>query len=642
MSHQSELIGQDIDAYLEQHRTKEMLRVLTCGSVDDGKSTLIGRLLHDSKLIYEDQLAAVERDSDKHGTTEGAPDLALLVDGLKAEREQGITIDVAYRYFSTSRRKFIIADCPGHEQYTRNMATGASSCDLAVILIDARKGVLAQTKRHSFIVSLLGIRHVVVAINKMDLVDYDQDVFTSIQSAYRDFASRLNLGDVRFIPLSALRGDNVVDPSERLAWYQGGTLMSLLEDIHIASDRNLIDLRFPVQSVMRPHLDFRGYCGTLASGVMRVGDEVAVLPSGKRTTIARIVTHDGDLDEAFAPMAVTVTLDDEVDVSRGDMLVHPNNQPRMDHDIEAMVVWMAEAPMTVGKDYWLKQTSHMVGAKVSTLRYAVDVNTVHRTPQATLELNQIGRCSITASQPLFFDAYDRNRGTGAFILVDRLSNRTVAAGMILERGGERRSGWDAETADTLRGEHSRVTAQERSARLDQQAATILFTGLSASGKTSLAYAVERLLFDEGRAVTVLAGQNLRMGLSKDLGFHANDRSENLRRFAEVANLFNRAGIIVLGAFVAPKDEVRRRVAESIGAERFSLVHVHCPVDVCRERDQSGMYARADAGELLDFPGVTSDYEAPTDPTWVVRTTEESVEEGAQRVVAMLRERGIIR
>lgn len=640
MSHQSDLIATDIDAYLEQHRIKELLRFLTCGSVDDGKSTLIGRLLYDSKLIYEDQLAAVHKDSAKHGTTQDGPDLALLVDGLKAEREQGITIDVAYRYFSTSRRKFIIADCPGHEQYTRNMATGASTCDLAIILIDARKGVLPQTKRHSFIVSLLGIKHVIVAINKMDLVDYQEDVFRKIESQYRDFAAKLNLTDIRFIAISALRGDNVVDPSTQMPWYRGATLMHLLESVHIASDRNLIDLRLPVQYVIRPDLDFRGFAGTIASGILRQGDRIAVLPSGKTSTVERIVTFDGDLDEAFAPMSVVVTLDDEIDVSRGDMIVHPENRPRVAHDFEAMVVWMAEAPLVIGKEYLIKQTANLVAAKVTTLRYGIDVNTMHRTPGATtLELNQIGRCSLSSSRAIFHDPYERNRGTGAFIIIDRISNVTIGAGMIIDRSAGRKDYWEQDAHYTLRAATSRVSGKERRARYGQEPVTVLITGLTASGKTSIAYAVERRLFDAGRSVVVLDGQNLRAGLSKDLGFDPAARSENLRRFAEAARLFNDAGHVVLGALVAPSEAIRNKTAERVGRERFVTVHLECPIEICRERDEHGIYAKADAGEIGKLPGVSAVYEPPAAADLTLRTNELSIDEAADRIVALLDERG---
>jgi len=446
MSHSSDLIATDIDAYLKQHEHKELLRFLTCGSVDDGKSTLIGRLLYDSKMIYEDQLAALEKDSATVGTTGGKFDPALLTDGLKAEREQGITIDVAYRYFSTAKRKFIIADTPGHEQYTRNMVTGASTCDLAIILIDARHGVMTQTKRHSFIVSLLGIKHVIIAINKMDLVDYSEETYDEIKKAYSDFTVTLDgMGDLHFLPLSALDGDNVVDKSENMPWYEGGTLMHMLENVQIASDRNLIDFRYPVQYVNRPHLDFRGFCGTVASGRVRKGDEVMVLPSRKTSKVKSIVTFDGELEEAFTPLSVTLTLEDEIDVSRGDMLVRPNNVPKMADAFDATVVWMAEEPLVPGKQYAIKQGTKTVAGNISTLRYKIDVNTLHRAEAPTLALNEIGRCQVKLNQAVAFDGYRNNHGTGAFIVIDRITNVTVGAGMILQRtAGEKADHWDDE------------------------------------------------------------------------------------------------------------------------------------------------------------------------------------------------------
>src|SRR5215510_6606429 len=453
-------VEDDIEAYLRSHERKELLRFITCGSVDDGKSTLIGRLLFESKMIYEDQLAAIQKDTARYGTTGGKIDLALLTDGLEDERQQGITIDVAYRYFSTDKRKFIIADTPGHEQYTRNMATGASTADLAIILIDARHGVLAQTKRHSFIVSLLGIRHVVVAINKMDLVGYSQEVYDKIRADYQSFAARLDLPDVHFLPLSALKGDNVVTQSPHTPWYNGPTLMHLLETVYIGSDRNLEDLRFSVQHVLRPNLNFRGFSGTLASGIVRRGDEIMALPSRKTSRVKSIVTFDGDLEEAFSPQSVTITLEDEIDVSRGDMLVRPGNVPRAEQKFEATLVWMSEEPMVPGKSYWFKQTTKLTPGAISTLRYQVDVNTLHRKDAPTLKLNEIGRCAVSLSQPICFDGYRRNRATGAFIVIDRITNGTVAAGMILDRSTaeERTDHWDdAPQAADLHGERSNVT-----------------------------------------------------------------------------------------------------------------------------------------------------------------------------------------
>ena len=643
MSHQSTLIASDIDEYLAQHERKELLRFITCGSVDDGKSTLIGRLFYESKMIYEDQLAAIKKDSSRYGTTGEEVDLALFTDGLEDERQQGITIDVAYRYFSTDKRKFIIADTPGHEQYTRNMATGASTADLAVILIDARHGVLPQTKRHSFIVSLLGIKHIVVAINKMDIVDYDQQVFEKIRQDYVDFAGRLELPDVHFMPISALKGDNVVTLSPKMPWYTGSPLMPLLETVYIGSDRNMEDFRFPVQYVLRPNLDFRGFSGTIASGIIRKGDEVMTLPSRKKSRVKSIVTYDGELEEAFAPLSVTITLTDEIDSSRGDMLVRPGNVPRVERKFDATVVWMAEEPMLPGKQYLFKQATKVSPGQIASLRYRIDINSLHREPAPTLALNEIGRCQVTLAEPIAFDAYRRNRGTGGFIIIDRLTNGTVAAGMILDRGdGDEADHWDDDaSAEHLHREESGVSTEERQARFGQQAATVLFTGLAGSGKTSLAKAVERRLFDMGRAVTVLDGQNMRLGISRDLGFSAADRSENLRRSAEVARLFNDAGLICLASFVAPEEAVRQKVADRLGSERFLVVHLAAPLEVCRDRDTQGHYALADAGEITNFPGVSAPYEPPAKPDLTLATHEKSLSECVDAVLTLLESRGIL-
>ncbi len=644
MSHQSELIGTDIDAYLEQHEHKELLRFITCGSVDDGKSTLIGRLLYDSKMIYEDQLASLQQDSKVHGTTGGGFDPALLTDGLKAEREQGITIDVAYRYFSTAKRKFIIADTPGHEQYTRNMATGASTADLAIILVDARHGVMTQTRRHSFIASLLGIKHVLVAINKMDLVDYSEDVFETIRGDYQDFAARLDIPDLQFIPLSALLGDNVVDVSERMPWYQGQTLMKFLETVYIGSDRNLEDFRLPVQYVNRPHLDFRGYCGTIGSGIIRVGEEVLALPSRKGSRVKAIVTQDAELDEAFAPQAVTLTLEDDIDISRGDVIVRPGNLPRVHDRFDAMVVWMAEAPMVPGHSYWFKHASKTVVGNFSTLRYLINVNTLHRENAPVLKLNEIGRCAVTLNEPIPYDGYRRNPTTGAFIVIDRITNVTVAAGMIQDRASadEGHDHWDDEPRADLRERRaSNVSEAERSARFGQQPATLLLTGLTGAGKTTLAYALERRLFDQGRVCGVLDSHNLRLGISRDLGFTSQDRSENLRRSVELARVMNHAGQISIIALVAPDATVRQRAVELIGAERCLVVHVSAPLAVCRERDANGQYARADSGEISHFPGISAPYDEPEAPDLVLATDRLSVDECVDQLIALLEQRGII-
>ena len=644
MSHQSELIAKDILAYLEQHERKELLRFITCGSVDDGKSTLIGRLLYDSKMIYEDQLAQLENESKVHGTTGGKFDPALVTDGLRAEREQGITIDVAYRYFSTAKRKFIIADTPGHEQYTRNMATGASTADLAIILIDARHGVLTQTKRHSFIVSLLGIRHVVVTINKMDLVNYSQARFDEICEDYKQFVSRLDLPDLHFIPLAALHGENVVDPSPNMPWYRGNTLMNFLESVYIGSDRNLEDFRLPIQYVNRPNLDFRGFCGTIASGILRKGDEIMVLPSKRTSRVKRLVTQDGDLDEAFCPQSITVVLDDEVDCSRGDMIVRPGNVPKSSNQFDATIVWLNAEALLPGKSYLFKHTSQTIPGQIDSLRYRVDVNTLHRSPAPELQLNEIGRCSITLSQSIYFDAYKRNRSTGAFIIIDRLTNATVGAGMITDRDTARpKAAWESTEQDSAKTESmTEVNPQERSARFGQSPATVLFTGLTGTGKSTIARAVERALFDQGRAVMVLDGEKMRNGVNQDLGYSVEDRSENLRRSAHIARIMNDAGLICLAAFVAPSESIRARVAELVGKDKFFVVHLTADEQVRIARDSKGHYAKAQAGVLPNFPGVSALYEAPEKADLVVDSGKYSLESCVEQVLELLTRRGVLK
>jgi bifunctional enzyme CysN/CysC len=641
-----EEIVRDVREYLARQERKDLLRFLTCGNVDDGKSTLIGRLLHDSKLVYEDQLAAVRADSARYGTTGGDLDLALLVDGLQAEREQGITIDVAYRYFSTARRKFIIADTPGHEQYTRNMATGASTCDLAIILIDARHGVQTQTRRHTYIATLLGIRHIVVAVNKMDLVDYREEVFERIRRDYEDFADRLEVPDVHFIPISALKGDNVVHPSPHMPWYRGSTLMYLLENIHIASDRNLSDLRFPVQLVSRPNLDFRGYMGTIASGIVRRGDEVLILPSRKTNRVKSIVTFDGELPEAFAPMAVTLTLEKEVDVSRGDMIVHPDNLPHVDGRFEAMLVWMAEEPLKLGRSYFVKHATKLLGGQVTALRYRVDVNTLAQEPASELKLNEIGHAVVELSEPVAFDAYRKNRATGAFIVIDRLTHNTVGAGMILDREtADRRAEVDRLVEESLRRyaerRASRVTPEERARRLGHRPATLLLTGLVGAGKGTLAVALERALFDRGVLAQVLDGGNARFGSPADPDFDPHGSAEAFRRVAEAAKLLNDAGAVALLAFVAARADERALVRRIVGAERLLEIYLSTRPEICRRRDAAGLYARAEVGQIPHFPGVTAPYEPPRSPDLALDTYELSVEACVERVLELLRSRGVV-
>lgn len=641
MSHQSDLIATDIDAYLAQHERKELLRFLTCGSVDDGKSTLIGRLMYDSKMIYEDQLAAIEKDSARVGTTGDRPDLALLVDGLQAEREQGITIDVAYRYFSTAKRKFIIADTPGHEQYTRNMATGASNCDMAIILIDARHGLLTQTRRHSFIAALLGIKHIVVAVNKMDIVDYSQEIYDNIVAEYTEFATKLEMTDVRFVPLSALEGDNVVNPSANMPWYTGSTLMHILENVHIASDRNFIDMRFPVQYVNRPNLDFRGFCGTIASGVVRPGDEIIALPSRKTSRVKSIVTYEGEIDEAFPPQSVTLTLEDEIDVSRGDMIAHTKNLPRVDNLFEAMVVWMTEEPLQPNKQYIVKQTTNSTPAIVTDVHYRIDVNTLHRQDADVLELNEIGRCAIETAKPLCFDPYKQNRSTGAFIIVDRMTNNTVAAGMILDRDPRRnKAGAKGDLADSSGGKTSHtspVTSAQRALRLEQQPATIWLTGLTGAGKSTIAYALERKLFDLGKLTHVLDGRNARLGLNVDLDFSQKDRHENLRRAAQVAKLFNEAGLISICAFLSPLADDRANAQQIIGADTFLEIHLDASPETCADRAAESTATK----NLHPFFDTQAPYEAPTAPALKLDTEDNDVDACVEQIIELLNERNIL-
>ncbi|MBA1190184.1 sulfate adenylyltransferase subunit CysN [Pseudomonas entomophila] len=633
MSHQSDLISEDILAYLAQHERKELLRFLTCGNVDDGKSTLIGRLLHDSKMIYEDHLEAITRDSKKSGTTGEDIDLALLVDGLQAEREQGITIDVAYRYFSTAKRKFIIADTPGHEQYTRNMATGASTCDLAIILVDARYGVQTQTRRHSYIASLLGIKHIVVAVNKMDLKGFDEGVFESIKADYLAFADAIDLqpSSLHFVPMSALKGDNVVNRSERSPWYTGPALMEILETVEVAADRNFTDLRFPVQYVNRPNLNFRGFAGTLASGIVHKGDEVVVLPSGKSSRVKSIVTYEGELEHAGPGQAVTLTMEDEIDISRGDLLVHADNVPPVTDQFDAMLVWMAEEPMLPGKKYDIKRATSYVPGSIASIAHKVDVNTLERGAASALQLNEIGKVKVSLDWAIALDGYESNRTTGAFIVIDRLTNGTVGAGMIiappvLPHGGTGQHGTS-----------SHVSTEERALRFGQQPATVLFSGLSGAGKSTLAYAVERKLFDMGRAVYVLDGQNLRHDLNKGLPQDRAGRTENWRRAAHVARQFNEAGLLTLAAFVAPDAEGREQAKALIGSERLITVYVQASPQVCRERDPQGLYAAG--GD--NIPGEGFPYDVPLEADLVIDTQSASVEEGVKQVLDVLRTRGAI-
>jgi bifunctional enzyme CysN/CysC len=624
-------------------QTASILRLVISGSVDDGKSTLIGRLLYDSKQILADQLEALRATSERRGG-EGAFDLSLLTDGLRAEREQGITIDVAYRYFQTTQRTFIIADAPGHEQYTRNMVTGASTADLAVIVVDARQGVMEQTRRHAFIASLLGIRHLVVCVNKMDLVGYDHAVFDRIERDFREFCARLEVTDVAFIPISALLGDNVVEHSLEMPWYEGATLLYHLEHVHIASDRNLIDCRFPVQWVLRPGADseepeYRGYSGQIAAGIFRPGDPVVVLPAGAESRIASIDTLEGPIDEAYAPMSVALRLEDDLDVSRGDLICRPHNRPTVDRDVEAIVCWMAERPLTVGTRYAIKHTTRSARAVVEQLRYRIDVNSLHRDESAErLGLNEIGRVKLRTSIPLIFDEYRRNRATGSLILIDEATNQTVGAGMIIEPHIR-----DAEARREITWHQSKLTRPERWELIKHQGATVWLTGLSAAGKSTIAAALEERIAREGQPTYLLDGDNLRHGLCSDLGFAAADRAENVRRVAEVARLFADAGIIAIASLISPYAAAREQ-ARAIHAEsgiQFLEVYVNTPLSECERRDPKGLYARAREGTITDFTGIDAPYEAPVGPEVELRPAEHELGELVEMLIEALRDRGIL-
>ncbi|MBN1555710.1 MAG: sulfate adenylyltransferase subunit CysN [Phycisphaerae bacterium] len=615
----------------------DVLRFTTAGSVDDGKSTLIGRLLHDSKSIFEDHLESLGRDSRKLGRE--VMDLALLTDGLKSEREQGITIDVAYRYFATPKRRFIIADTPGHEQYTRNMATGASTANLAIILIDARNGVLTQSKRHGFIASLLNIPHMIVAVNKMDLVDFSPARFEEICNEYSQFAARLGVQDILYIPISALDGDNVVNPSRRMDWYTGPTLLSHLENVYIEADRNLVDFRFPVQYVNRPNLDFRGYCGTVASGVVRPGEEIMVLPSRKTSRVKSIVTAEGNQEYAFCPRAVTITLEDEIDISRGDMLVHPNNLPYVGSQVEAMLVWMSDTPMTPKKTYRIKHSTNLVRGQFVNLRYRVDPNELHRQDAEELGLNEIGRVELNLMRPIMFDEYKRNRQTGCFIVIDPVTNVTVGAGMVINRSMKRGGSAPGASASPVSKNITRhtgaITSRDRASLLGSAPRTFWLTGLSGSGKSTVAYELERELFSAGRACYVLDGDNVRHGLNRDLGFRPEDRTENIRRVAEVARLFNEAGMTVITAFISPYQTDREMARTIIGSERFTEVHLATPLEICEQRDPKGLYARARKGEIPNFSGISAPYEEPANPEFRFDTSAMDVDEIVQRLTQSL-------
>ena len=632
MAHSSELIATDIDAYLESHQHKSLLRCITCGSVDDGKSTLLGRLLYESKLVFEDHLAALAADSAKVGTQGADLDLALLLDGLSAEREQGITIDVAYRFFSTERRKFIVADTPGHEQYTRNMVTGASTADVAIILIDARKGVLTQTRRHSFLVSLLGIERVVVAVNKMDLVDHSADVFAAIELEYRAFADRLQFTDITFIPVSALKGDNIVDPSPRMPWYAGPTLMDFLETVETRDDDPTAPFRLPVQWVNRPNLDFRGFSGRVTGGSIRPGDMIRVLPSGSTSTVDRIVTMDGDLDVAVAGQSVTITLTDEIDISRGDMICGAPSPAEVADQFEADVVWMHEDQLLPGRPYLMKIGPRTVGVSISDLKYRIDVNTLDHRAASTLHLNEIGVATLALDRPIPFDPYTANRENGGFVIIDKFTQNTVGAGML--HFALRRS-------HNIHRQSVKVDKAARAAAAGHRPAVVWFTGLSGSGKSTVADIVESRLHALGARTYLLDGDNVRHGLNRDLGFTDADRVENIRRIAEVAALMADAGLITLVSFISPFAAERRFARERVAEGEFIEVHVATPLAVAEARDPKGLYAKARAGHLANFTGIDSPYEEPQSPEVRVDTSTMSAQDAADAVIAALRARGVL-
>ncbi|PPT27226.1 sulfate adenylyltransferase subunit CysN [Xanthomonas sp. NCPPB 2865] len=615
-----------ISAYLHQHEAKPLLRFITCGSVDDGKSTLIGRLLYDSKRLFDDQLAALESDSRRHGTQGEGIDYALLMDGLAAEREQGITIDVAYRYFDTDQRKFIVADCPGHEQYTRNMATGASTADVAVVLVDARKGLLAQTRRHSYIVSLLGIGHVVLAVNKMDLVDYDAQVFADIAEGYRALAAQLGIADVQCIPLSALAGENLSSPSARMPWYRGPHLLQHLDTVHVETPEAGSGFRLPVQWVNRPHQHFRGYAGTIAAGQVRVGDAVVVVPSGRRTQVASVLDANGEVDSARAGQAVTLTLREEIDISRGDIIAAVDDPPEVADQFAAHLLWMDDAALLPGRPYWLKIGTRTVTASISEIKHKVDVNTQERLAAKRLELNEVGYCNLALDEPIAFSPYARNRVLGGFILIDRQSNATVAAGTLefaLRRAGN------------VHWQHLDVDRAARARIKGQTPRVLWFTGLSGAGKSTVANLVDKRLHALGYHTFILDGDNVRHGLNRDLGFTDEDRVENIRRVAEVARLMADAGLIVLVSFISPFRAERQLARERFDAGEFVEVFVDVPLAVAEARDVKGLYRKARAGQIPNFTGIDSPYEAPEAPEVHLHADGENVEALARHVLEFL-------
>ena len=621
------LIAEDIEAYLEQHQNKSMLRFITCGSVDDGKSTLIGRLLYDSKMIFEDQLAALENDSRRVGTQGQDIDFALLVDGLAAEREQGITIDVAYRFFATEKRKFIVADCPGHEQYTRNMVTGASTADCAVIIIDARKGVLVQTRRHSFLCQQLGIRNLVLAVNKMDLIDYDETKFNAIVSDYAKFAESIGIESFHAVPISGLAGDNITSRSDNTDWYGGPVLIDLLETMQISNTASQKKpFRMPVQWVNRPNLDFRGFSGLIASGTVKPGDELRSLPSGKTSTVKSVVTMDGELDEAVAGQSITITLEEEIDCSRGDVLATADDPPQVADQFETTIVWMDDEPLVVGRGYWLKLGTQMVSVTIAEPKYEIDVNTMEHLASQTLNLNQIGVCEITTDRRIVFDPYTENRALGGFILIDKITNHTVGAGMLH---------FSLRRSQNVHWQPTDITRDHHASMKNQTPRVLWFTGLSGSGKSTIANEVEKKLALMNRHTFLLDGDNVRHGLNKDLGFTESDRIENIRRIGEVAKLMTDAGLIVLTAFISPFRADRQLVRDMIDGGEFIEIHVDTPLEVAEARDVKGLYKKAREGKLKNFTGIDSPYEPPESPEIRVNTVEMTPEEAADHIIAKI-------
>ncbi len=632
MAHANALAADDIIAYLDAHEKKSMLRFITCGSVDDGKSTLIGRLLYDTKLLYEDQLAALEADSKKVGTQGEKIDFALLVDGLAAEREQGITIDVAYRFFSTEKRKFIVADTPGHEQYTRNMATGASTADVAIILIDARQGVLKQTRRHSYICSLLGIRHIVVAINKMDLVDYSRATFEKIEAEYRAFAKQLGFQSIVCIPVSALEGDNILTKSANTTWHRGPALLPYLETLDVEKDGSGEPFRLPVQWVNRPNLNFRGFSGTIASGTVKPGDEIVVVPSGRRSTVTRIVTKDGDLAIAGQHQAVTICLADEIDISRGDIICAGRAPAEQTDQLAAHVIWMHDDEMIPGRQYLFKTANRIIAGTITELKHKVNVNTLEHMSGKTLELNEVGFCNISTSAAIAFDPYSHNRETGSFIIIDRRTNNTVGVGLI---------DFSLRRAQNVHWQDLDVNKDARASAKHQKPCILWFTGLSGAGKSTVANLVEKRLCDLGRHTYTLDGDNVRHGLNKDLGFTDADRVENIRRVAETSKLMVDAGLIVLVSFISPFQSERRMARELVEDGEFIEVFISTPLAICEKRDVKGLYAKARRGEIKNFTGIDSDYEAPENPEIALDTSKISAADAATAIVEHLKKNGYL-